>query len=395
MLFRAYRRQRLPFYLLFFIFTLLLVPRSVYAAGCTVPSATYPTIQTAVDAPECSRVLLATGTFTENIIIARTVNIIGAGEQESIIDGNHVGTAVTIQAGLAVKFKNLVIQNGNSGMGGGIFNDGSSLKLINVLMHTNINPATQGGSQGGAIYNQTGNVLLRDTVLQENGKSSSNGGAIYNHLGVITIRSSQILDNGFPTTSGGGIHNEQGTLIISNSTFNENFANDGATIFNNGGFVKSKQSHYIAGNGVHGSAVYNKGNAEFRSNGDTFANNWSIGLSSIFNNGGTVDLRNCLFENNISFGDGGAVHNGPGSNMTIRKCSFQNNTANTSNGGAIFNGAEMTVKNSVVEGNTAAFGGGIANTGTLTLKKIIFNGNIALAEGNDIWNIGTCTGCTP
>ncbi|MEM7111864.1 MAG: hypothetical protein AAF614_05490 [Chloroflexota bacterium] len=393
MLFRAYVERRRAYFLLF-IAILLFAPQSIYAASCAVPSTAYPTIQTAVDASECTRVLLEVGTFDEQVVISRTVNVIGAGEQESVIDGGGTGTAVIVQPGLKVKLENLVIQNGNAAMGGGIFNDGSQLRLIRVLLKSNTNPATQ-LSHGGAIYNNMGSILLKESVVQENGKLADVGGGIYNNLGVLTIKDSQLLDNGFPTSTGGTIHNEQGTVVIRRSLFFEGFAVSGGILYNNGGYVNSKQSEYNAGNGVRGAAVYNNGAAEFRSNGDMFVSNFVIGVGgAIFNDGGTIHLKNCLFDGNTSFSDGGAIHNSAGT-MTLVKCSLQNNVANGGRGGAIFNNDMLDVRKTEIVGNTADFGGGITNFGTLSLKKMTFAENVALVDGDDVWNSGTCTGCVP
>lgn len=380
-------------------FVLLLLPLMgwlantphAYAAGCVVPSVDYATVQTAVNDPQCPRILLETGSYIENITITRNVMIVGAGDQASIIDGNQSGPVITIQPGLTVKLNNLVLQNGNGLFGNGIYNDDSDLTLVAVLLRDNRN-STGGPSRGAGIYNNMGNIILRDSTFLHNGKLAIAGGGIYNNAGTLVIKDSLFQDNGFPTSSGGSIHNEFGLVTIKRSQFNLNFANDGAMIFNNGGVINSKHSSYANGSGVSGAAIFNNGVAEFNSNGDTFADGRAIGRSGgIFNNGGTVDLRNCLFERNVAFGGGGAIHNR--GTMTVKQCTFRNNTADMSNGGAIYNNGDLSLKNVEIVENTAVFGGGIANDGTLSLINITYSNNIALADGNDVWNTGSCTGC--
>src|SRR4051812_1873842 len=46
--------------------------------ACSVPSTRYPTIQSAVDAPACSSVKVAAGSYAENVKIARRLTLSGA-----------------------------------------------------------------------------------------------------------------------------------------------------------------------------------------------------------------------------------------------------------------------------------------------------------------------------
>ncbi len=68
---------------------------------CNVPSATYPTIQSAINDAACqnsdpsfantSEIHVAPGTFNENLqIIDKSVTIIGAGPAQTIIDGRSL-----------------------------------------------------------------------------------------------------------------------------------------------------------------------------------------------------------------------------------------------------------------------------------------------------------------
>jgi hypothetical protein len=45
------------------------------AETCHVPSAVYPTIQTAVDAPACSPIVVAAGVFVESPVISRSLTL--------------------------------------------------------------------------------------------------------------------------------------------------------------------------------------------------------------------------------------------------------------------------------------------------------------------------------
>ncbi|HEY2138589.1 MAG TPA: hypothetical protein VGH00_00810, partial [Chthoniobacterales bacterium] len=85
--------------------TLALTAGSASADICSVPSSTYPTIQSAVDDPICSTINVAPGVYPENVSINRSLTLNGAqagqpvagrtsgGPSESTVNGaNPTGT---------------------------------------------------------------------------------------------------------------------------------------------------------------------------------------------------------------------------------------------------------------------------------------------------------------
>ena len=81
---------------------------SASAATCAVPSASYPTIQSAVDDPTCSTINVAPGVYTENVSINRSLTLNGAqagqmvglrtsgGPVESILQGANLTDSVPV-----------------------------------------------------------------------------------------------------------------------------------------------------------------------------------------------------------------------------------------------------------------------------------------------------------
>src|SRR5436190_8953655 len=67
-------------YRLFSLLTILVTAAAVSAraATCSVPTADYPTIQSAVDDPTCATINVAPGVYSENISITRSVTLNGA-----------------------------------------------------------------------------------------------------------------------------------------------------------------------------------------------------------------------------------------------------------------------------------------------------------------------------
>jgi nitrous oxidase accessory protein NosD len=94
-------RRTVPSLLLVAGFALLAAP--VGAATCDVPSTTHPTIQSAVDDASCAPIVIAAGTYNENPIIDRTVNLTGSGSDQTFIHGQVQVTAGTVHlAGMHV-----------------------------------------------------------------------------------------------------------------------------------------------------------------------------------------------------------------------------------------------------------------------------------------------------
>ena len=57
----------------------LVIALPATAATCNVPSAPHPTIQAAVDDVACTQIVVAAGTYTGRVAIARSVNLPGRG----------------------------------------------------------------------------------------------------------------------------------------------------------------------------------------------------------------------------------------------------------------------------------------------------------------------------
>lgn len=96
--------------------------------------------------------------------------------------------------------------------------------------------------------------------------------------------------------------------------------------------------------------------------------------------GATVNLENLHLENGLG-NLGGAVFTGAGTDVNMTGVWLEGNHAQQQ-GGAVYNGATMTIEASRIFGNTASDGGGgVWNAGTLTLIASSVQGNEALVAG--------------
>ncbi|MBI4498413.1 MAG: hypothetical protein HY689_10985, partial [Chloroflexi bacterium] len=79
-----------------------------------------------------------------------------------------------------------------------------------------------------------------------------------------------------------------------------------------------------------------------------------------------------------------------GATVTISGVTIRKGNAASNNGGGIYSSGMLTVSQSTISGNSAAYGGGISNTGDLTASQGTISGNSA-SYGGGIYNTGTLT----
>jgi len=125
-----------------------------------------------------------------------------------------------------------------SGVGGGIYNEKSSLFITNTLIDSNTS-----STDGGGIYNWATTATTASPVLTNvsitNNTAMGNGGGIYNFGGngynlAATLKNCLIAGNN--AISGGGIFNDDYTAntYINTTLANNTITGDGGGIYNNG-----------------------------------------------------------------------------------------------------------------------------------------------------------------
>jgi parallel beta-helix repeat protein len=230
-----------------------------YVSGTTGPM---QTIQTAVNSIITGgTVMVASGTYNEHLTISKNLNLIGAGQGQTFIDGTHNGIVINIPGSFTVNITGVTIRNGNSTSdGGGIYNRGTLTITSSTLSGNTAN------GFGGAIYNNMGTVNLISSILTGNSVAATyGGGAIYN-MGTVTITNSTLSGN--TASVGGAISNPSAGKIINiiNSTLSGNTATIGGAIYNLGTLTISES--ILSGNTAssNGGSLYNAGIATLHFN---------------------------------------------------------------------------------------------------------------------------------
>lgn len=188
--------------------------RSASTASCQVPSSNYAIIQSAIDTATCETILIASGTYTEALVITRSVSLKGAGSGATILHGQTISRPVTIdgsfgQNGVAVSLNDLRVTGGNAnaainGMyGGGVLViggavlHGENLKIDQNLASTGLDGYGGGlAVDGGSVF-LTNTLIVTNTANERSGQSegSGYGGGIYIKNGSLHLADSQIKDN--------------------------------------------------------------------------------------------------------------------------------------------------------------------------------------------------------
>ena len=195
---------------------------------------------------------IAAGTYAENLSVSKSLSFIGAGRDQTIVDGGASDSVFYTALNTDITLSDMTIQHGSgrggNGDGGGIYVDGA-LTLSQVRIFSNTT-----GNLGGAIFiNSSGSVTATNSTFDQNAATSS-GGTIFVDGGTLRLESSTVANNNSES-----IHNQSGgTVDIFNSTIS---GNTGGII---NGATMSVRNSTIANNSA-GNAIFNSGTFTVRS----------------------------------------------------------------------------------------------------------------------------------
>lgn len=268
--------------------------------------------------------------FEGVIKITKSISIVGAGDGAKIkrdpFHSANIGYFEIGESASKVLFKNLKFQSTTNNGWGAIKWCGDNGTLINCEFDhiTTIN--------GGALYIAGENCNVSDCRFTNNVVKHGNGAAISLQADNAVINNC-LFDNNHANDdngAGGAIYLLANNCLISNSNFTSNSCS------NNGGAI----------------AAYNKNNRI---------------INNIFKNNKVIS--------NLTDSQGGGAIFSDGENLNIDKCSFEDNSASESLGGAVMLSKYDRLDNSYFKGNSASLGNDIYANYTAYL----FNNHIVLA----------------
>jgi len=207
--------KRLIIFIMAILFTIVSL---TFATVINVPM-DYPTIQQGIDVGNPGdTVLVAPGTYYENVQMAEGINLIGSGMHNTIIDGGGITDVITALQIDYFLIEKLTIQNSNQG--------GSSPGNVGVF----INPMSSSGTKtvrycsvrdngrGIDIWNDFGGTAYIENNIIENN--------IYDgfdpYLGTVYLTNNIIVNNGwdgYSDWSGGGVVYIKNNIIAENGRY--------------------------------------------------------------------------------------------------------------------------------------------------------------------------------
>jgi CSLREA domain-containing protein len=162
---------------------------------------------------------------------------------------------------------------------------------------------------------------------------------------------------------------------------------EGGALLNEGGTVTVNDCIFDNNEAEEGGAIYTDGGSLTLNNCVVDGNTAFGDGGGLYNFGSTVTLNNSRFDSNDSDVDGGGIFNCGGGSLTMGATTVSGNfSADT--GAGIFNetGTTAEITDSTISGNDAFDGGGIFNGGTLKLVNSTISGNTALNNGGGFYN---------
>lgn len=310
----------------FFILVFLLSPTKVSrAAGpwyvapggddsgpCTSPASACATInEAAAKASPGDTIYVATGTYTHDgdavMGLTKDVTLSGGWNSEftvqtgaSTIDGQSTRCVIAVNPQVAATIEHFIIQNGaGGGYCGGI---AVSMQAHVTLNAVEILNSTQSVFGAGGLYNDSGTVIVNNSVIAGNAGGVNNEGwmtvtnsIVENNSGMgIINKRAMTLDGSIVSGNSGGISNYAGTLTLNNTTVIGNASNG----IDNIGWAANLFLNNSTVSGNAGAGMTNQA-ADITLNNVTITGNGSVGITTM-EDYSPVTIQNTIIAGNLT-----------------------------------------------------------------------------------------------
>ena len=327
--------------------------------------------------------------FLGDLDLTGNLTIIGAGAENTIIDGGDLDRVFQVFSGATVTIVGVTIQNGTAVNAAGIMNAGN-LQLIDSVVQNNVAEGAT-NSVGGGIGNSGGNLVLTRVTVQGN-YAEINGGGLYNNGGVIVAEDS-IFQNNSADGDGGGLSIFGGSFTMTGGSIDSNSAAlDGGGLSTENAQITLTEvtvSNNVATYDAGGINLF--GTAQVALFGSTVTSNQAGAYGGgIRNLGATLGLSDTTVSGNSAVESGGGLDNDTGLAEVVNSL-FLGNVSSLYGGGINNYGGTLGISNSTFSGNQAYQGGGINNgdSGTATIVNATISENAATDSGGGIYTVST------
>ncbi|KAF5413826.1 MAG: Cell surface glycoprotein [Candidatus Methanophagaceae archaeon] len=271
----------------------------------------FATIQAAIDdgdTEEGHTITVDPGTYTENVVVNRSISLIGADRNTTIIDGSGYGTVVNVTAN-NVNISGFTMKNSGYLAGIKLSSDHNTLTDINVMNN----------DRGIKLWNSNNNTLVKNNI------STNNYGILMDYS-----NNNFFSNNNINKNHHGGIlmmnsNNNTITYINANSNYGSGIAIENSnnnTIMNNNANSNRHHSGISIGNSNNNLLINNTATSNYggicigNSNNNILTKN-----NASFNKGPGISLHdsnnNALTENNASFNKGPSISIWHSNNNTL------------------------------------------------------------------------------
>ena len=253
-------------------------------------------IQSAVDAAwDGDTIYVAAGNYKENVVIDKSITIIGAGSANTIVDGNQAGAVFAIGTNnpyISVALSGMTIQNSKAEQGGGIYNAYGIITVSGCTISENIANYNGGGICTGFANSESINLIIENCDISKN-RAQWGGGIM---APAATITNCNITKNVATTESGGGMYlTGVGTTQVTGCTISENTAYvSGGGIFVNSGALIVENSNITNNTAGYGGGIGNGG---------------GIFIISTTEGPASIEVTGSNISENTATGNGGGIYN--------------------------------------------------------------------------------------
>ena len=226
------------------------------------------------------------------------------------------------------------------------------------------------------IFNITGKGIVFKNIVFKNAFSNSIGGAILiRHHAEVSFINCKFINNAASRT--GGVIDTQfdSSLNISYCEFDSNKSQEGGVINSFSPNLSITNSKFTNNQSSRGGVIVGFENIDISR--CIFSGNEAEYGGAIFFSRGELKIEKSQFIGNVA-GIGGAISNMHEGKIILNDVCFYENQV-VDSGGAIFNSksSELSIKNSLMEGNKAKSGGCISNNGKLSIASTEMKDNVS------------------
>lgn len=257
-------------------------------ATCLRPS---ENLQAAIAAAASGASLqLCAGTWPllATITIDKSLTLSGAGDNQTLLDGQDAIRVMRVNAGTTVTLRDLTVMRGKplGLLGGGGISNAGHLTLRNV----SVSACT--AETGGGIFTAQGSALTlaAGSRVQDN-TATNTGGGVHANSGTVRLEACQVTGNE-AGSAGGGLFSTDGMVTLSaGSNVTSNTAYRGGGIEIADGAITLEADSNVSGNtsASHGGGIFNlDGTVTLMANSHVTGNSAVIGGGGVWTTLGTV-----------------------------------------------------------------------------------------------------------